>query len=238
MNDLYTFLKGHAEEFHPVVEFDQEKEKLTPINLSNLNIDLQSVNIKDTEAFETYISSQLKKGKAKFGIGGYNEDRQVYARSTLFNGALNEFNKHDVRTIHLGIDIWGEAGTEVFTPLGGMVHSVAYNNNFGDYGPTIIMQHQLQTRVFYLIYGHLSLKSIAVFQPGNYLARGEQVGIFGELNENGNWPPHLHFQIIDDIGNWNGDYPGVCSKTERKNYLLNSPDPDCVLNLLQYSSYS
>lgn len=237
MNDLFTFLKGHAKEFHPVIKFNPEKEKLMAIDLSGHNQDLQSVDLKDTLEFEKYIFSQLKKAKAKFGIGGYNEDRkEVYARSGLFTSfTVGEVKENESRRIHLGIDIWGEAGTAIFAPLGGIIHSLKYNGQFGDYGGTIIMQHQLQTHVFYILYGHLSLQSIAVFQPGNYLSRGEQIGAFGTPDENGNWPPHLHFQLIEDISTWEGDYPGVCSLTDRPKFLANSSDPDCILNLQQFS---
>jgi len=57
---------------------------------------------------------------------------------------------------------------------------------------------------------------------------------FGMRFENGNWPPHLHFQIIIDIGNWQGDYPGVCKFSERERWLQNCPDPDIILQLKQY----
>jgi peptidoglycan LD-endopeptidase LytH len=52
--------------------------------------------------------------------------------------------------------------------------------------------------------------------------------------ENGNWPPHLHFQLIADMEGWKGDYPGVCKYSEREKWLGNCPDPDLVLDLLQY----
>ncbi len=93
------------------------------------------------------------------------------------------------------------------------------------------MTHQLQTIRFHILYGHLSLQSISTLQSGVFLSRGEQLATFGQPNENGNWPPHLHFQIIEDIGAWVGDYPGVCSLADREKYLSNSPDPDCILGL-------
>lgn len=237
MTDLYTFLKGHAEEYHPVLKFNPAKEKIIAIDLSGQNLDLRQVDIKDTNSFNTYISGLLKKAKAKFGIGGYNEDRQIYLRSELFNSTIiGESIKQEVRSIHLGIDVWGEAGTKIFTPLGGIVHSIAYNDKFGDYGATLIMTHQLQTIRFHFLYGHLSQQSISSLQPGVFLSRGEQLATIGQPHENGNWPPHLHFQIIDDIGAWTGDYPGVCSLADREKYLINSPDPDCILGLNAFIS--
>jgi murein DD-endopeptidase MepM/ murein hydrolase activator NlpD len=117
----------------------------------------------------------------------------------------------------------------VSAPLGGMIHSFAFNNKFSDYGATIILQHQLSTLNFYSLYGHLSLADINALRTGQFITRGQTFAHFGEPNENGNWPPHLHFQLIADIRNYHGDYPGVCKYSERKNYLENSPDPNIIL---------
>jgi murein DD-endopeptidase MepM/ murein hydrolase activator NlpD len=93
------------------------------------------------------------------------------------------------------------------------------------------MQHQLETFNFYLLYGHLSLKDLEGLQEGHYLTRGQAFAHFGTPVENGNWPPHLHFQLILDIGAWEGDYPGVCKVSEAMSYLQNSPDPSIFLNM-------
>jgi peptidoglycan LD-endopeptidase LytH len=58
------------------------------------------------------------------------------------------------------------------------------------------------------------------------------IGHIGTPEENGDWPPHLHFQVIEDMECKMGDYPGVCSKKERDRYLQNCPDPDLVLNMM------
>ena len=85
------------------------------------------------------------------------------------------------------------------------VPSFAFNNNYGDYGVTIILQHQLKTINFYTLYGHLSIKDIAHLRTGQFISRGENFAHFGPPEENGNWPAHLHFQLITDLGNYEGD---------------------------------
>ncbi|MEO5783710.1 MAG: peptidoglycan DD-metalloendopeptidase family protein [Ginsengibacter sp.] len=231
-NILQERLKAHSHTFHKVVDFDPAKEKLVHLNFAKENEDLLKFDLADTENFSSYVNEKLKKAKAKFGIGGYNELRRLYERSKVFDAlSLAE----EPRRLHLGIDIWGDEGTKVYAPLGGMVHSYAYNKNFGDYGATLILLHQLDTVTFYTLYGHLSLDDIAKVTEFQYIIRGHVIGHFGKPEENGNWPPHLHFQIIKDIRTNKGDYPGVCKLSEAEKYLANCPDPDLILNMMQYT---
>ena len=139
------------------------------------------------------------------------------------------------RRLHLGVDIWGKANTKVMAPMDGMVHSFAFNSAFGDYGATIILSHFLESISFYTLYGHLSLASITNLQEGERINRGEVFAEFGIPQENGNWPPHLHFQIIKDLQDKKGDYPGVCKNSEREVYLQNCPDPDLILGMMEYA---
>jgi len=146
----------------------------------------------------------------------------------------NSPDEAEPRRLHLGIDIWGPAGTRVMSPLNGIVHSFAFNNNDSDYGTTIILSHNLEGVGFHTLYGHLSLNSIKNLSEGRNIKRGEVIGEFGMRFENGNWPPHLHFQVIEDMADWKGDYPGVCRFSEKQQWLDNCPDPDLILQLQQY----
>ena len=224
-NFVFNLISKNKAHLHPVVVFDPSKEKVAPLDLSKTNTTFTSEIFNNLNLFSSFIESQHAKSGAKYLTGGYREVREMYRRSTLFD-ALDE-----PRCLHLGIDIWGPAGTSVYTPLGGMVHSFAYNNNHGDYGATIILQHQLDTVNFYILYGHLALQDIANIRVGQFITRGEAFAHFGAPEENGNWPPHLHFQMILDMGIWEGDYPGVCKLSEAHKFLENSPDPRVFLNL-------
>ena len=228
-NTLYNLLWKSAATFHQVVMFDAKKDKLLLLDFTDRNIDLTEDTLANTTAFSEYINSKLLKAKAIYGIGGYDEHRTVYSRSKVFD------DKDEPRRLHLGVDIWGPAGTKVFAPFGGVVHSVGFNNKFGDYGATIILQHQIDGTSFNTLYGHLSRKDIAGLKEGNYINRGTPFAHFGEPDENGFWPPHLHFQIIENMHEWVGDYPGVCKFSERKKYLENCPDPDVILQMMQYA---
>lgn len=227
ITELENAIKKNSHNFHPVVEFAPDSEKLIRFDFSTANTELSAEDIADTGTFSEYISDKLKNAGAKYGIGGYAENRTIYRRSKLFKS-------EEERSLHLGVDIWGPAGTKIYAALGGMVHSFAFNKEFGDYGATIILLHQLDTVAFYTLYGHLSLKDISGLLEGAYITRGEVIGHFGESAENGHWPPHLHFQIIRDMKTLKGDFPGVCRFSEKDEWLSNCPDADLILNMMQY----
>src|ERR1051326_7727362 len=189
---IENLLRKYQSIFHPVVPFDTKNDKLVRFDFTSTNKTLTEEIFNSTEKFSAYIDQQLTNAKAKYGIGGYNELRNFYSRSNHFGNEDDD----EPRRLHLGIDIWGNTGTPVFTPLGGMVHSFAFNNNFGDYGGTIILLHQLDGVAFYTLYGHASLKDISVITEGSYVSHGQEIAHFGLPHENGQWPPHLHFQII------------------------------------------
>src|SRR5690349_959685 len=147
LTELENALIKNRDDFHPVVDFDPKKEKLLHFNFTDDNKELSAAEIADTNLFSAYVSRKLEESKSKYGIGGYKENRAIYRRSELFDG-------EEARTLHLGVDVWGPAGTPVYAALGGMVHSFAFNDHFGDYGATIILLHQLETIAFHTLYGH------------------------------------------------------------------------------------
>jgi murein DD-endopeptidase MepM/ murein hydrolase activator NlpD len=157
--------------------------------------------------------------------GGYAEDRSIYTQP-LFAPAGEE-----PRTIHLGVDIFAPAGADVFAPLPGRVHSAQINDHPGDYGPTIILEHTSGSEKFHTLYGHLSRDSLKGLKPGAAFMAGEPIAQLGTKRENGGWPPHLHFQVLLDIGKAKGDYPGVCKRSERERWLAICPDPRPLLGL-------
>jgi murein DD-endopeptidase MepM/ murein hydrolase activator NlpD len=217
--------------FHPVVSFNPGSEKITGLNLTSDNGELNDNILGDIGLFSMYINRHLENAGARYAIGGYNEHRTVYKNSSVFDSVDKG---GEPRRLHLGIDIWGKSGTTVTAPLDGIVHSFAFNEQKGDYGATIILSHILEGFTFYSLYGHLSLASIGNMEEGQLIKRGDRFAAFGIPSENGQWPPHLHFQLITSMDGYRGDYPGVCAFSERAHWLANSPDPDLILQLNQY----
>lgn len=253
MSSLLTILERNKANFHPVVPFEAGRDRLYPFDFTENNTSLSPEDIANTDRFATWIKGTLQQFQARYGIGGYGEHRTLYARSTHFDQPLSHPStgahptrlgsepsrtvvvaekELEPRRLHLGVDIWGPAGTKVMAPLNGIVHSFAFNNNDSDYGATIILTHNIDGVSFHTLYGHLSLNSLKNLYEGQPVTKGEVIAEFGMRFENGNWPPHLHFQVITDMANWKGDYPGVCRFSEREQWLANCPDPNLILQMI------
>lgn len=222
-NNLEKTISNNFIDFTPVLEFSNASDYI-PIDLSlNSNI-VKDIDVSDPIKMDSYINNFLLNSNKKVAYGGYLEKRNLYDKSDYFNGV----NK---RNIHLGIDLWCAVETSVVAPLNGKIHSFANNLNFGDYGPTIILEHQLNNNVFYTLYGHLSINSLTHLQIGKEVIKGEVFAQLGNHEQNGYYAPHLHFQIIDDIGSYFGDYPGVSDEKNLDFYRNNCPDPNLILGL-------
>lgn len=230
MHDLVNILRQQQEEFGPLVRFNSNIDRLVAMDFTSSNKSLTPELLNDTVKFTAYVNEELRHRQALYGIGGYAEHRNIYSRSELFDGATGE----EPRRLHLGLDVWGRPYSAVMAPVEGLVHSFAYNDRRGDYGATLILTHRLGELSFFTLYGHLSLNSIKNRRAGELVKRGEVIGEFGIPAENGQWPPHLHFQVIRDIGAFQGDYPGVCKFSEREQWLANCPDPDLLARLNRY----
>ena len=200
--------------------------KYTRRDLSISNTDLSKINLSDAKVFEAFIENHLQKNDAKVAFGGYKEERNLYKSSQLFNSDENE-----ERNIHIGMDLWIKAGTPILAAVDGTVHGFDFNAGKGNYGPTIILKHCVENETFYTLYGHLSMESIENLEIGTVFKKGQKMATLGDASVNGGYAPHLHFQIIKDIKNCLGDYPGVCSKNDLDYYLENCPDPNSLLRI-------
>ncbi|WP_018478402.1 peptidoglycan DD-metalloendopeptidase family protein [Pontibacter roseus] len=220
---LSDLLRQHAIAFGPVLNADLNGDDVCLLDFSAANQRLQQTDLRNTAAFDEAVKHMLQERNATIGVGGYLENRFIYRRSSHFDVAAES------RDLHLGVDVWLEAGTAVFAPLDGQVHSFADNANFGDYGPTIILEHELEGTTFYTLYGHLSVSSLAGLEVGKEFRKGDKIATVGSFPENGDWPPHLHFQIISSMDGKQGDYPGVARLSERAVYEALCPNPNLIL---------
>jgi len=225
MQSFSEFLNELTSDFTPVIGGAYKQEDYTYIDLSGDNRDLLKLEVASSQAFSIFIDEFLKNRNRKAAYGGYNELRTLYNRSQLFN------NTEANRNIHIGLDVWVPAFSEIISPLDGKIHSFRNNDNFGDYGPTIILEHMVEGRKFYTLYGHLSRKSLENLSIGAEIKAGDKIAELGDFEENGDYAPHLHFQIVEDMQGSEGDYPGVVKKEDLDVYLKNCPDPNLLLKI-------
>jgi murein DD-endopeptidase MepM/ murein hydrolase activator NlpD len=220
-------LKNYSK--HPLIVIDStiSLDEYVSIDISKSNSELENFDVSSSEEWIHYIKKYLHKYNAKVAYGGYLETRGIYSRSTYFKHQSADKE----RNIHLGVDLWCPVNTNVLSVLDGKIHSFKNNNHHGDYGPTIIIEHELQGEPLYSLYGHLSTFSIENLKIGQEVKRGEIIASLGDASVNGDYAPHLHFQLIKDLQGNEGDYPGVSSLDDLEFYKLNCPNPNDLLKL-------
>jgi murein DD-endopeptidase MepM/ murein hydrolase activator NlpD len=175
----------------------------------------------DVEELGQLIDQAMSEAGTKFSFGRYAEPRDLYSNDNFANGGSDE-----TRTIHMGIDVFCAAGTPVYTPLDATVAHLANNDQELDYGPVVILRHQdTADAVFFSLYGHLGVDVLDQLLVGQSVVAGEQIATVGEPPTNGNWPPHLHFQLINNLLNLGVDFPGVALRSRQDFWLDLSPSP-------------
>lgn len=209
-----------------VIDGNIDYQDYVAFDLSAKRTNQLDLNLTDAHQFEEFVENHLADNKAKVAFGGYLEERNLYKRSENFNNTDTA-----ERNIHIGLDLWIKAGTSVLSALNGKIHSFQNNEAVGDYGPTIILEHTVEDLTFYTLYGHLSLESLEGKAEGDAVKKGQKIAELGAAAVNGDYAPHLHFQIIKDLEDKKGDYPGVCSQQEMKYYNQNCPDPNLLLKI-------
>ena len=199
----------------------------------------------DHSAFSQRLFDEMRDAGAAVGIGRYDEVRWWYT-GEAFRAPGNEMDEW--RTVHLGVDLFAEPGTPVLAPLGGRVVSARDNADRLDYGPTIILEHELEAPAgggapaeggaaaaepvhFRTLFGHLSPESLSAVAVGEVVEPGRTIGWIGAPPDNGDWAPHLHFQIFLDPLDYDGTFPGVAAPSARGVWTAVSPDPDHLLQL-------
>ncbi|MBK9944585.1 MAG: aminotransferase class III-fold pyridoxal phosphate-dependent enzyme [Kouleothrix sp.] len=227
---LAAWLRSQAGTCAPVLDLDVRTAPSVVFDLSVGSLLLGAdPAAAATPALTETLGRVMREHDALVGIGRYDEPRLIYTSPAFAagTGALDE-----QRTIHLGIDLWVDAGRPVYAPLDGTVELVANNAAPKDYGPLIVLRHATGDGLpFYTLYGHLGTESLAMVAAGQAVTRGQQIGLIGAPPINGDWPPHLHFQIIADLLDQGRDFPGVAYASQRAVWTSLSPDPNMLLGI-------
>jgi len=188
----------------------------------------------DVDHLGRLINQTMVDAGTGFAFGRYAEPRELYTSKHFAAGDT------EPRTIHMGIDLFCGAGTPVTAPLAGSVELLANNETELDYGPMVVLRHQIaSTDPFFTLYGHLGAEVLDLLDVGQAVNAGQQIATVGSPPTNGNWPPHLHFQLILDLLDLGVDFPGVARNSEQEYWLGLSPSPaaffpDCDPRALEY----
>src|SRR5690606_1608072 len=105
--------------FTPVIDSNYKINQFCKLDLSENNSILDTIDLTSSSEMGQYINKFLEKNNKKVAWGGYLEQRAIYKRSKHFN----QQDKESERNIHLGIDLWVEAGTKVLAVYDGEIHS-------------------------------------------------------------------------------------------------------------------
>lgn len=216
-------LQENRDRIGPVVDMSCGAPAALDLSIGSLELG-NLADFASPGALTELVFARMKKDRANVGIGRYNEVRAINTTDAF---RVEGNNGPEWRTLHLGMDLFAEPGTRVLAPLDGTVHSFRNNDAKGDYGPTIILQHE--DGVFFTMYGHLGLQSLQGLVEGKTFKKGDVVGTIGDSTVNGGWTPHVHFQLIADMLGLRGTFPGLALPRRRSLWLSLCPDPNLII---------
>ena len=223
---VVAFLQQTAD-IAPVLGLDLRTEPSIVLDLSVSSPLVSGDASENAEpALTRRVFGAMREAGVRVSIGRYNEPRLLYVAPAF---ALGPRPTDEHRTIHIGLDLFADAGTPVYAPLRGVIHAFADNAAPQDYGPVIVLRHATSGgTTFYTLYGHLSRESLGKLEVGRAVAAGEQIATLGDATVNGGWTPHLHLQIITDLLGLDTDFPGVAPPSERRAWCALCPDPNLI----------
>ncbi len=221
-----SWLNANRGNFAPVLGVDLSNAPLRSLSVENCTSPQNPFDLGAKEAAEIggdYIESE------GIWLGYYNEPRLAYTDPAFSNGP---YKASDRRTVHLGVDAFGPAGLEVHSPLEGKVEFAEYHSSYLDYGGMVILSHKTDDGDdFYTLYGHLDRDSIAPLQVGQTIEKNQVFAALGNLNSNGGWNPHLHFQLALTTQGIGNNWPGAADPDELALYNAICPNPAVLMNL-------
>lgn len=181
--------------------------------------------LSDLELFQFKIDRLQAQHPNEVIAGGYLEPRSIYTSSDY--DKLGNSGRES-RTIHLGIDFWFPALTPVHALFDGEVVTAVNDAGDKEYGGLVILKHKVEDLEFFTLYGHNTVASALQHNLGDYIKKGDKIAELGNCLENGNWAPHLHFQIMLSMLDYKIDFPGVAYFSQVDIWKGICPDPNLL----------
>lgn len=254
---LVEWLRAHTHTFAPLTGHDLRTAPVLGLDLSAGSTLVASNPADNTaEPFTQRLFAAIRDAGAVMGAGGYDEARLIYAADQFASGSVLD----ERRTVHIGLDITMPAGTPLYAPLDGVVYGFEDARPRLDYGPVIVLEHfgaggagragdageagvataspasmasasTAPPAPFYTLWGHLDRASLDGLYVGKPIRAGERVAAIGAPPVNGDWWPHLHFQVIADMLDVAVNFNGVAPASQRATWLSLCPDPNLILGI-------
>ena len=232
---VVAWLRAHADRIAPLTGFDLRVTPVLGLDLS-AGSPLVASNPADNlaEPFAQRLFAAMRAAGTDIGVGGYDEARLIYATDAFSSGAVTD----ERRTVHIGIDVTMAAGAPLYAPLDGVVHGFEDAGTRLDYGPVIVLRHEIpdgdtgdESLSFYTLYGHLDRASLQGLRIGQPIQAGERFAAIGAPPDNGDWWPHVHVQIVTDMLDVPCNFNGVAPASQRRTWLSLSPDANLLLRI-------
>ena len=139
---VVAWVKENPEKIGPVVEAGLKGREKIMLDLSVGSLDLPDLaETEDVERFTRRIFDAMKSSGARVAVGRYDEARLLYISDVFKPKGRGGLAR---RSVHLGIDLFMEPGSAVLSPIDGVVHSFRNNDRPLDYGPTIVIRHDVR----------------------------------------------------------------------------------------------
>ena len=205
------------------------KNEIHQIDLSTSSAFIGGIEeFNDLAFFQKKLEALQKKVPTKIIAGGYLEKRALYTSAIYKSTSDNGFER---RNIHLGVDFWLPENTPVHALLEGEVVCVTNDAYPKGYGGLLILKHQVADFHFYTLYGHNTVQSVQKHAIGSRVKKGAQIAVLANASENGDWVPHLHFEIMLSRLDYTDDFPGVAFESELAIWKSICPDPNLLFKL-------
>lgn len=223
---LVQWLSVNADKIGPIVQHDLSPDNVLVLDLSPISVNDEGIP-RSAEDATNVIFKMMEDAGAAVGVGSYLEDRDVY-KGDFFETV----DPDEKRTVHLGIDLFLAAYEPLYAPLDGIVRVHNDNTRDYDYGPVVILEHETgEGQIFYTKYGHLSRTSLELWEDGKAFKKGDVIGYLGPYPENGNWAPHVHFQLLLDLMDMDNNVCGVAARSEINVWSSVCPSPNLILGM-------
>jgi 4-aminobutyrate aminotransferase-like enzyme/Ser/Thr protein kinase RdoA (MazF antagonist) len=175
------------------------------------------------------ISSELRRVGSTVGIGRHDEARFT---SAAYRSIGKDSPTDELTTIHLGVDVYAEADTEVRAPLPATVLRVTHGNAVSGSGATVILRHRWgDDGSCFTIYRHLLVESVSGLVAGQHVESGRVIGRTGSSEPGTRTPAPLHFQLATDLLDREEGPPAMVPMAHRQVWRGLSPSPNMLLGV-------